>query len=97
MSTKQLLAAIERGINALEKAHALCLKAEAVAPKAKGTATKTAALGKAPAKKAAKRGMTDEGRAKIAAAQQRRWAKVKREKNKAAKAAKAALALAAAK
>jgi hypothetical protein len=35
--------------------------------------------------------MSDEGRARIAAAQQKRWAKVKREKNKAAKAAKAAL------
>jgi hypothetical protein len=41
--------------------------------------------------------MSDEGRAKIAAAQQKRWAKVKREKNKAAKAAKAALAVPAAK
>jgi hypothetical protein len=49
----------------------------------------------APAKKAAKGGMSDEGRARIAAAQQKRWAKVKREKNKAAKAAKAALAVSA--
>jgi hypothetical protein len=40
--------------------------------------------------------MSDEGRAKIAAAQQKRWAKVKRAKNKAAKAAKAALAVPAA-
>jgi hypothetical protein len=31
--------------------------------------------------------MSDEGRAKIAAAQQKRWATVKREKNKGAKAA----------
>jgi hypothetical protein len=83
MSAKQLLAEIDRGINALQKARVLCLKGEAVAPKAKGT--------KAPAKKAAKGGMSDEGRARIAAAQQKRWAKVKREKNKAAKAAKAAL------
>ena len=90
MSTKQLLAEIERGINALQKARTLCLKAEAVAPKAKATATKTA---KVPAKKAAKGGMSDEGRARISAAQQKRWAKVKREKNKAAKAAKAALAV----
>ncbi len=97
MSTKQLLAEIERGIKALEKARALCLKGEAVAPKAKATATKTARAAKAPAKKATKRGMSDEGRAKIAAAQQRRWAKVRREKNKAAKAAKAALAVTAAK
>ena len=91
MSTKQLLAEIERGINALQKAHALIVKAEAVAPKAKATAAKTAPAktGKAtkvPAKKAAKGGMSDEVRAKIAAAQQKRWAKVKREKNKAAKA-----------
>ena len=56
MSTKQLLAEIERGINALQKAHALCLKAEAVAPKAKATAAKTAKVKKAPAKKAAKGG-----------------------------------------
>jgi hypothetical protein len=95
MSTKQLLAEIERGINALQKAHALIVKAEAVAPKAKATAAKTAAAKtvkatKVPAKKAAKGGMSDEVRAKIAAAQQKRWAKVRREKNKAAKAAKAA-------
>ena len=44
MSTKQLLAEIERGINALQKARALCLKSEAVAPKAKTTAAKTAKL-----------------------------------------------------
>jgi hypothetical protein len=97
MSTKQLLAEIERGIKALEKAHALCLKSEAVAPKAKAIAAKTAKATNAPAKKAAKGGMSDEGRARIAAAQQKRWAKVKREKNKAAKAAKAALAASAAK
>jgi hypothetical protein len=99
MSTKQLLAEIERGINALEKARALCLKDEEVASKAKATAakTKTAKVTKVPAKKAAKGRMSDEGRAKIAAAQQKRWAKVKREKNKAAKAAKAALAVPAAK
>ena len=93
MSTKQLLAEIERGINALQKARALCLKAEAVAPKAKATATKTtktAKTAKVPAKKAAKGGMSDEGRAKIAAAQQKRWAKVRRAKKKAAKAAIAA-------
>ena len=35
MSTKQLLAEIQRGINALQKARALCLKAEAVAPEQK--------------------------------------------------------------
>jgi len=43
-----------------------------------------------PVKNAAKGGVSDESRAKMAAAQQKRWAKVKREKNKAAKAAKAA-------
>jgi len=91
MSTKQLLAEIDRGINALQKARALCLKGEAVAPKAKATAAKTAKVTRVPAKKAARGGMSDEGRARIAAAQQKRWAKVKREKNKAAKAAKAAL------
>ena len=97
MSTKQLLAEIDRGINALQKARALCLKGEAVAPKAKATAAKTAKVTKAPAKKAARGGMmSDEGRARIAAAQQKRWAKVKREKKKAAKAAKAALAVPAA-
>jgi hypothetical protein len=96
MSTKQLLAEIDRGINALQKARALCLKGEAVAPKAKATAAKTAKVTKAPAKKAAKGGMSDEGRARIAAAQQKRWAKVKREKKKAAKVAKAALAVPAA-
>ena len=87
MSTKQLLAEIERGINALQKARTLCLKAEAVAPKARVTAAKTAKTAKVPAKKAAKGGMSDEGRAKIAAAQQKRWAKVRRAKKKAAKAA----------
>jgi hypothetical protein len=87
MSTKQLLAEINRGINALQKARALCLKGESVASKAKVTATKTVKLTKVPAKKAAKGGMSDEGRAKIAAAQQKRWAKVRREKKKAAKAA----------
>jgi hypothetical protein len=90
MSTKQLLAEIERGINALQKARTLCLKDEAVAPKAKATAaktTKTAKATKVSAKKAAKGGMSDEGRAKISAAQQKRWAKVRRAKNKAAKAA----------
>jgi hypothetical protein len=96
MSAKQLLAEIDRGINALQKARVLCLKGETVAPKAKATAAKTAKGTKAPAKKAAKGGMSDEGRAKIAAAQQKRWAKVKREKNKAAKAAKAALVVPAA-
>ncbi len=92
MSTKQLLAEIERGIKALEKAHALVLKAEAVTPKAtaEGTKTAPAKTGKAtrvPAKKAVKGGMSAEGRAKIAAAQQKRWAKVRRAKKKAAKAA----------
>jgi len=92
MSTKQLLAQIERGINALQKAHALCLKAEAVAPKseataAKATAAKTAKVTKVPVKKAAKGGLSDESRAKMAAAQQKRWAKVRRAKKKAAKAA----------
>ena len=96
MSTKQLLAEIERGINALQKARALCLKGEAVAPKAKAIAAKTAKVTKAPAKKATKGGMSDEVRAKIAAAQQKHWAKVRREKNKAAKAAKVALAVPAA-
>jgi hypothetical protein len=90
MSTKQLLAEIERGINALQKARALCLKGEAVAPKGKAVAAKTAKVTKAPAKRGAKGGLSDEGRAKIAAAQKKRWAKVKREKNKAAKASKAA-------
>jgi hypothetical protein len=96
MSTKQLLTEIERGIKALEKARALCLKSEAATPKPKATAAKTAKVTKVPVKKAAK-GMSDEGRAKIAAAQQKRWAKVRRDKNKAAKAAKAALAVPAAK
>src|ERR1039458_4401103 len=66
MSTKQLLAEIERGINALQKANALVLKAEAVAPKAKATAAKTAPaktgkVTKVPAKKAAQGGMHPEG------------------------------------
>jgi len=96
MSTKQLLAEIERGIKALQKAQALCLKAEAAAPKTKATAArivpaKTVKVTRVPVKKAAKSGVSDESRAKMAAAQQKRWAKVKREKNKAAKAAKAAL------
>jgi hypothetical protein len=38
-------------------------------------------------KKAAKGGMSDESRAKIAAAQQKRWAKIRRAKKKAAKSA----------
>jgi hypothetical protein len=98
MSTKQLLAEIERGIKALQKAQTLVVKAEAAAPKAKTTAAKTAPAkaAKAAAKKSAKRVFSDEGRAKIAAASKKRWAKVKREKNKAAKAAKAALAVPAA-
>ena len=90
MSTKQLLAEIERGINALQKARALCLKNEAVAPKAKATGAKTAKVTSVPAKKVAKSGVSDETRAKIAAAQQKRWAKIKRAKKKAAKAALAA-------
>jgi uncharacterized protein YbaP (TraB family) len=90
MSTKQLLAAIDRGINALQKARALTVKGEAVAPKAKSTAAKTAKVTKVPAKKAAKGGLSDEGRAKMAAAQQKRWAKFRRAKKKAAKAALAA-------
>jgi len=92
MSTKQLLAEIGRGINALQKAHALVLKAEAVAPKA--TATKKAKVSRVAVKKAAKGGVSDESRAKMAAAQQKRWAKVRRAKKKAAK---AALAVSAAK
>ena len=81
------------------------MKAETAAPKAKAIAVKatpaktakaTKIPAKVPAKKAAKRVISDKGRAKIAAAQQKRWAKVKREKNKAAKAAKAALAVPAA-
>ena len=87
MSTKQLLAEIERGINALQKARALCLKSEAVAPKATATAAKTAKVTRVQVKKVAKGGMSAESRAKIAAAQQKRWAKIRREKNKAAKAA----------
>ena len=87
MSTKQLLAEIERGINALQKARALCLKSEAVAPKAKTTAAKTAKLTRVPVKKAAKSGVSDESRAKMAAAQQKRWARIRRAKKKAAKAA----------
>jgi hypothetical protein len=94
MSTKQLLAEIERGIKALQKAQALVLKAETATPKAKATAAKSAKVTKVPAKKTAKGGMSAEGRAKIAAAQQKRWAKVRRAKKKAAK---AALAISAAK
>jgi uncharacterized protein YbaP (TraB family) len=94
MSTKRLLAEIERGIKALQKAQALVVKAEATAPKTKATAVKTAKAIQVPAKKAAKGGMSEEGRAKIAAAQQKRWAKVRRAKKKAAK---AALAVSAAK
>ena len=93
MSAKQLLAEIDRGIKALQKVRVLCLKSEAAVPKVKTAVAKTAKVTKAPAKKAAKGGMSDEGRARIAAAQQKRWAKVKREKNKAANAAKAALAV----
>jgi len=81
MSTKQLLAEIERGIKALQKAQALLVKDEGVALKA--TEAKTA---KVPAKKAAKGGLSDESRAKMAAAQQKRWAKIRRAKKKAAKA-----------
>ena len=91
MSTKQLLAEIDRGINALQKARALCLKSEAVAAKPKAVAAKTAKVTSVPVKKTVKHVMSDESRAKIAAAQQKRWAKVKRAKNKAAKAANAAL------
>jgi hypothetical protein len=87
MSTKQLLAEIERGIKALQKAHALCLKGEAVAPKGKATAANTARVIDVPVKKAAKGGISDESRAKMAAAQQKRWAKIRRAKKKAAKAA----------
>ena len=87
MSTKQLLAEIDRGINALQKARALCLKGDNLAPKAKVIAAKTAKVTKRPTKKTATGGMSDEGRARIAAAQNKRWAKFKREKNKAAKAA----------
>ena len=92
MSTKQLLAAIERGIKALEKARTLCLKAEAKATASKATVSKTtrAKTGKVtrvPVKRAAKRFMSDEGRAKIAAGQQKRWAKIRRAKKRAAKAA----------
>ena len=87
MSTKQLLAEIDRGINALQKARALTLKGDAVAPKAKATAVKTAKVTNVQAKKAAKGSMSDEARAKMAAAQQKRWAKVRRAKKKAAKAA----------
>jgi uncharacterized protein YbaP (TraB family) len=87
MSTRQLLAEIERGINALQKARALCLKGDAVAPKAKTTAAKTAKLTRVPVKKAAKSGVSDESRAKMAAAQQKRWARIRRAKKKAAKAA----------
>jgi hypothetical protein len=84
MSTKQLLAEIERGINALQKARALCLKSDAAAPKA--TAAKTAKVTRVQVKKVAS-GVSDESRAKIAAAQQKRWAKIRRTKKKAAKAA----------
>ena len=87
MSTKQLLAEIERGINALQKARALCLKNEAVAPKAKATASKAVKVTRVPVNKAAKGGVSDESRAKMAAAQQKRWARVRRAKKKAAKAA----------
>jgi hypothetical protein len=87
MSTKQLLAEIERGIKALQKAHALCLKGEAVAPKVKATAAKIAKVIKVPVKKATKGGVSDESRSKMAAAQQKRWAKIRRAKKKAAKAA----------
>ena len=65
----------------------MCLKSEAVAPKAKATAAKTARVTRVPVKKVVKGGMSDEHRAKIAAAQQKRWAKVRRVKKKAANAA----------
>jgi hypothetical protein len=86
MSTKQLLAEIERGINALQKARTLCLKGEAVAPRTNSTAAKTSKVTNVPVKKTAKGGVSDESRAKMAAAQQKRWAKVRRAKKKAAKA-----------
>jgi hypothetical protein len=87
MSSKQLLAEIDRGINALQKARVLCLKAETATPTSKVAAGKTATATKAPAKKAARTGVSDETRAKIAAAQQKRWAKIRRAKKRADKAA----------
>lgn len=91
MGTKQLLAEIDRGINALQKVRAMCLESDAFEPRAKSIATRTPKLTKGPAKKASKSGISDEGRARIAAAQQKRWARVRREKKKAARAAKATL------
>jgi hypothetical protein len=81
MSMNQLLAEIDRGIAVLQKARALCLKGE--------TAATTKVKPGKPAKTATKKSMSEEGRARIVAAQKKRWAKVKRAKNKAAKAAKA--------
>jgi ribosomal protein L13E len=51
VSTKQLLAEIDRGIKALQKARALCLKGEAVAPKVKAIVAKTVKVTRVPAKK----------------------------------------------
>jgi hypothetical protein len=79
MSTKQLLAEIDRGLKALEKARALCLKGDSTAATKLRPGT--------PAKTAAKSPMSEESRAKIAAAQKKRWAKVRRNRRKAAKAA----------
>ena len=53
MSTKQQLAEIDRGINALQKARALCLKSAAVVPKAKATAATTAKVTRVSVKNAA--------------------------------------------
>jgi hypothetical protein len=59
------------------------LKAETAASKtkpsgAKTALTKTAKATKAPVRKAAKDDMSDEGRAKIAAAQAKRWGRLAR-------------------
>jgi hypothetical protein len=81
MSMNQVLTEIDRGIAVLQKARALCLKGEAAAV----TKVKPGKPTKTPAKSS----MSEESRARIAAAQKKRWAKVKRERNKAAKAAKA--------
>jgi hypothetical protein len=77
MTNQAILVAIDEEINKLQRARAMLSDAPAAPGKKRVGRPKGAKKGSAPAGVAAKRVLSDEARARIAAAQKKRWAATK--------------------
>jgi hypothetical protein len=78
MNTEEIIKHIDGEISKLQQARVLLLGADAPMKRSSGRPKKKATVARILAVKPAKRVMSIEGKAKIAAAQKVRWAKVRR-------------------